>query len=889
MPRNSIEDAQDDMQAFLNFNVPLSNNTRSWTRRGQPVLTIAGSYSLKLAASIFILANGRTVCPFHCIHKEPKETDVDTLGESRVTGIPYPPSKTVLRKPSFLERPMRTDSHGVQKPPKPNSYNPNFTLERVLEFFVSEPGDVRRLHCGCSLNEVLVDFSFWKRTKIQSPSTAFIEGMDSPLRPRDRLYLITVLDHLHLSLDQLYHYDIHGKRVSRESRLMMWASKIEDEISGLQGDKDRRKQGGDGSGASSSKRTLEYVEIPDVLVGGEGMSRKGMVSVPGIEEYDIGGENNDKEYREAQASYHVAREALRQFSQSPRRILGLWADLTKAEETTYNGEDGLVKPLNCNSMMLRGGSGRQTPLVAAEFLCTPENLIPQKFTVMALVSVFFSVRALLIDLGTHWLELAYLTHTSVQVYTRERWDGLLRVPKSTLQIRKFHVGLALETRDFTLAFVSMDKLFQPVWRTNEEGPPPQITDVYTQFWSFLEGVADWIRSRIGKNENTSRMGLASTAIREANKIFGGVGGYTITELLAMAGIPACLREHDVFGNPSRVARLCLAFWTYAHTGEKKLPALIKPAWHDGLLAPDEEQRKSYPGSMLLLFGKPLVALPARLAHLVLEHRAAVEKYTQLALTCNELWYREDHQTELPDPFEPAYIRPALEFSGVQLGHLVFGNQLWASLEQQAWFVSSFILNVQDLIIIEGWLVTPTCLKAAEYSENLFSDLTVRQGRKYLDVYAIETPKPVELWSLIGIYPACCADRFDRSRYTLTLADPESVSFAAQSTENGVAVGPLEYSGNGRMFVHGRVRKAKIGRGYLDPTLTDSNVERIARELRAHCPPPPPLTSTTENQPQPAVAKKPKRTRISADKLMALSGQENTAIQEESGGKRRRIQ
>jgi hypothetical protein len=112
------------------------------------------------------------------------------------------------------------------------------------------------------------------------------------------------------------------------------------------------------------------------------------------------------EYRESQASYHVSSKGLKHFYGSPRQILGLWADLTKQEEKKYGGEDGLVKRLDSNSKMLQGGSKRQTNLVAPEFLLTHANLMPQKFTSMALTSVFFSVQALLIDLGTHWLEIS---------------------------------------------------------------------------------------------------------------------------------------------------------------------------------------------------------------------------------------------------------------------------------------------------------------------------------------------------------------------------------------------------------------------------------------------------------------------------------------------------
>lgn len=85
------------------------------------------------------------------------------------------------------------------------------------------------------------------------------------------------------------------------------------------------------------------------------------------------------------------------------------------------------------------------------------------------------------------------------------------------------------------------------------------------------------------------MDLAVHSIREANRIWVGVGAYTVNELFFLAGqsqiplslyyvlnrsligIPIGIRECDLFGNPSRTARLVDAFWTLAHVAELELP------------------------------------------------------------------------------------------------------------------------------------------------------------------------------------------------------------------------------------------------------------------------------------------------------------------------------
>ncbi|KAJ2923873.1 hypothetical protein H1R20_g13226, partial [Candolleomyces eurysporus] len=274
------DDAQAEMQDFLTFNLPLGSVSRTWCRHAQAVLREAAYHSKKLAASVFILSNGRTVCAYHSIHKEGKASDCDVAKPEKVSGVPYPPVKKAIHQPSYLERPMRIGSDGTMKPPRPNSYNPNFTLQRVLEFYIMEPGGIRRMHCGCVLDNVLLEFAFWKRTEVQSEATDVMSPMDSPLRPRDRLFFVTVLDYLHTTLDRIYHYDEEGRRVTRKHQLSSWMNDIREEYSKVSA------QHGKELNEQLRKRPLTYVEIPDVEDHREG---KGKASQP-VE--DVEGKGN---------------------------------------------------------------------------------------------------------------------------------------------------------------------------------------------------------------------------------------------------------------------------------------------------------------------------------------------------------------------------------------------------------------------------------------------------------------------------------------------------------------------------------------------------------------------------------------------------------------------
>jgi hypothetical protein len=61
-------------------------------------------------------------------------------------------------------------------------------------------------------------------------------------------------------------------------------------------------------------------------------------------------------------------------------------------------------------------------------------------------------------------------------------------------------------------------------------PPP---DVFTDFMTFLDCVACWIMER----SSNAHTGLACEAVCGANRVWSGVGVYTVSELFFMAGTP----------------------------------------------------------------------------------------------------------------------------------------------------------------------------------------------------------------------------------------------------------------------------------------------------------------------------------------------------------------
>ncbi|KAF8954583.1 hypothetical protein BDZ97DRAFT_1631033, partial [Flammula alnicola] len=84
----------------------------------------------------------------------------------------------------------------------------------------------------------------------------------------------------------------------------------------------------------------------------------------------------------------------------------------------------------------------QTLAWPSAFALTAENPNPPSLTDLTLQGHHSAARAIILDFGTYFLKVAYLTHTSVQFYKRVVWED------SILKDRGFHVGLALEFDDY---------------------------------------------------------------------------------------------------------------------------------------------------------------------------------------------------------------------------------------------------------------------------------------------------------------------------------------------------------------------------------------------------------------------------------------------------------
>ncbi|KAH9948432.1 hypothetical protein B0H21DRAFT_821093 [Amylocystis lapponica] len=513
------------------------------------------------------------------------------------------------------------------------------------------------------------------------------------------------------------------------------------------------------------------------------------------------------------------------------KLKNLWVDATKSERPrTPPGSparSGKVYTLTACSPIKRGCTGAQTgvwPPMWRKFPSDREE--PTSITTLELHGIEYTYRALILNLGALWLQVQYLTHTSVQWYSITQWkESICNVD---LKTRGFKIGLALEFEDYVLAFPTLDLVFQPVWVNQRDELTLRSPDAYTQYDMFVACVSQWILDRATSSQ-TQRFGLACDAVRNAEDVWGGVGVYTVCELFFIAGVSPLLTEAEVFDNPSRTARLCEALYVYAARAREEVWDLLKPCIHDGILAPTDDQRMEY-SRWLHVFGKLRTKMSPSMIRLLDSYVARLAEFED---TPNKTWNRSD-TTDLYDVFDPAYITSGMEKPG-HLSHLVFGTSsglpgmvptdpLTQMFKTRQLLESPTFLwplagcewrhdQGRTVAAHDGWRPTYTYHGAKQiwcimpnFPENSAPGLPTRNA---LEVRAITS---IELDTLS-----------DQERRKLTFRHVIYVS-------REVVVGPLEYCGNGRI-----VKKSGGGGKVLslcraDPSLSPYYAEREMRGI-----------------------------------------------------------
>ncbi|KAJ8692913.1 hypothetical protein PTI98_010179 [Pleurotus ostreatus] len=387
---------------------------------------------------------------------------------------------------------------------------------------------------------------------------------------------------------------------------------------------------------------------------------------------------------------------------------------------------------------------------------------------------------------------------SLQFYTKDMWyNSILTVPK---KLRGFRVGLAFEFETHTLAFVTLDNVFQPNWAVSCDKLPPTPSDVYADFHGFLRGVSTFVEGIMGSR----KAGLAADGMRTApSRVFFGMGVYTLCEVFFMAGIPIHISIQDFCQSPSRVARLCLALWEYTRKSHDNLWSdILKPALVDNILAPTRRQREQY-GDWLMVYGKTRTLVPRRMAELIVKHEA------------------NDVNGE-GDIFEPGYLNIALQ-EHPYLGYLVFGESAWTRLGGSVGGGDplSSLFNKHNMLDAKSHINPEYYSSIVPYD---FMDKTRPRKQTYLYYQAHKTGGK-QLWTIAKI-PSSHAESFD----LITGVERKTRLFSEIVKKSAsVAIGPLEYCGNGRIIMTTHQKK-RVFVVQGDPSLSNTDFKRYIRGI-----------------------------------------------------------
>ncbi|KAF5319803.1 hypothetical protein D9611_012895 [Ephemerocybe angulata] len=513
------------------------------------------------------------------------------------------------------------------------------------------------------------------------------------------------------------------------------------------------------------------------------------------------------EYREVTAHYnHITTFLSVLTATGSTNVVRIWVDPSLKNAEKDLSPNKCIISLDAASEITRGSLGSQEPVYPT---CLPPGT---DLTALSFKAVSMTPRAVRLDFTVVQFQLAFLTHTSVQIFAPHLWNIVERTPHTR---RNYRVGIAFEFQSHTMAFVSLDNLFQPHWRLTTPEFPVASADVYHDFPRFLSDVALWLEQRA----HLAKRNLATEIIRgdggkyqfpgekQKRSVFGGIGKYTVLELSFIAGLSPFLTEGDVFTDASRTARFILAFWCFARRSQEEIMSLIRPCIIDGALAPTNKQRERYPKSWLYVYAKDRMRVPPRMVSLL-------DNY--------ELCLRESPAgCRMWDWYEPVYMKGAWDYLKSEapdpltvdlisgLGRLIFGQKKWCSFGiGNAAPASGRIDPITEFFTRRDLFPSQSPnLKLSHYDTLLPKE--IHHFWKFRTVSCWHSPVKTisDYWSIVPAFPVGFSKPyFGERRSYADFTEVVGQEYAHQlfkyiiyHTEL-VAIGPLEYRGNATSIV-----------------------------------------------------------------------------------------
>lgn len=187
--------------------------------------------SLQMALQTFIVATPkvglRTRCHYHSSRQSGNDLQAREDEEDvQVTGVPFPETEESAVPEALAKNHPNGKQANVLSAPGVNEplpeqlgrFRQRLGVVELLEFYILRDDQRLYMHCGCDLEEALLDFYIWKTSPaLVSRSTGAKEKFGKPVDPRTRLYFHAVLESLDVHILDLYCYDLSG-RIRREEK-----------------------------------------------------------------------------------------------------------------------------------------------------------------------------------------------------------------------------------------------------------------------------------------------------------------------------------------------------------------------------------------------------------------------------------------------------------------------------------------------------------------------------------------------------------------------------------------------------------------------------------------------------------------------------------------------
>ncbi|EPQ61203.1 hypothetical protein GLOTRDRAFT_90440 [Gloeophyllum trabeum ATCC 11539] len=523
------------------------------------------------------------------------------------------------------------------------------------------------------------------------------------------------------------------------------------------------------------------------------------------------------EYREVKAMDKFIEEVLntRAFWKCDLTVQNIWADATDKEQLKSSNvrvQAGHAYKLDTSCKCMRGQKDNQTPLFPP--MWKGRGAAPISSLRLGPDSVSSTGHTVTLDFGPLVLSMAPLTHTSVQCYSRSTWEtAVLQIPKKD---RKFLVAIGFEFKDFVLAFLSADLMFQassPIWRTKKDAlaAPPPPPDIYDDFNGFLVLIVKYYEPRIASRGVGRGLMIIQMRTGDSPWRICGIGVYSLSEIFDRAGLSPWLTEGEVIRCPSRLARLCAAFYSFAYAVRhgNMLLKLLRPCMDKDTLtiAPTVNQRLKYKDMLTV-------------------------------------WAKAFKQSKLYDFFEPNAVRPALTLDRCNLGALIFGEKEWARLGSAKSLVVdplTVMFRRRGLLSKRTFLTPYDATSDVGYSTLFWEPGPLEAGSKKpsgykrrpihafhlrKDVWTVAHPFPDNSVVMSGKKPSSVI------YYEFTGSEKKAKLFLniVKKDTGAVAVGPLEYCGNAvPVRINGRTQIAVAA---MDPNLSMAiRIREICKQLR----------------------------------------------------------